>query len=176
MIQFLLHLDESILLWIQDTLRSDVLTPAMVFFTCLGNKGMLWILISLVLMCFSKTRKAGIMSITALAFAFLVDNMILKPLFGRMRPYEVIKGLHCIVGKQPNFSFPSGHTGSSFASAVVLYQELPQKYGKWLLAAAFLMGFTRLYVGVHYPSDVLGGAIIGTLLGIFTVKAYQSSN
>lgn len=175
MIQFLFHLDETILLWIQDNLRNNLFTPAMVFFTHLGNKGMIWIIISLILICFKKTRKAGIMSITALAFAFLVDNMILKRLFCRTRPYMVIQGLNCIIEKQADFSFPSGHTGSAFASAMVFYQELPRKYGVWFLVAACLMGFTRLYVGVHYPSDVLGGAIIGTALAVFTVKAYRTS-
>ncbi|MDD3063847.1 MAG: phosphatase PAP2 family protein, partial [Massilibacteroides sp.] len=108
----------------------------------------------------------------ALMGSFIIDNIILKNLVARTRPYEVVQGLQLLIGKQNDFSFPSGHTGSSFASAVILYKELPKKYGIPLIGLATLIGFSRLYLAVHYPSDVLGGAIIGTLIAILVNKVY----
>lgn len=164
----LLELDGQCLLWIQEHIRCAFLTPVMEFVTHLGDAGMIWIILTVGLLLFKKTRKVGVMSALALLLALLVDNVILKNLVGRIRPYEVVEGLDCLIGAQKDFSFPSGHTGSSFASAVVCFRELPKKYGIPLLVLAFLIGFSRLYVGVHYPTDVLAGMIIGTLLALLS--------
>ncbi len=83
----------------------------------------------------------------------------------------MLPGLTSLIGVQDDFSFPSGHTGSSFAAAVVMYRGLPKKVGVPALVFAFLMGFSRLYVGVHYPSDVIGGALIGTAIALFAYWA-----
>ncbi len=157
-------MEPNILLWIQDNLRNDVLTPFFVVITSLGNAGILWILISAGLLIPKKTRKVGILCVAALLFSFLIDNVLLKNLVARTRPYEVIEGLTYLVKKPVDYSFPSGHTGTSFATAVVLFLSFPKKYSFWFPVLAFLIGFSRLYVGVHYPTDVLAGAIIGTLI------------
>ena len=162
MLQYLMSVDENILLWIQNNLRSDILTPIFTFITTLGNGGAIWIAGSVLLLIPKQTRKVGVMSLTALAFSVLIDNVILKNLIGRTRPYEVVNGLTSLVGIQNDYSFPSGHTGSSFAAAIVMFRALPKKYGVPALILAFLIGFSRLYVGVHYPSDVICGALIGT--------------
>lgn len=166
MLEWLLHLDGQILLWIQEYLRLDFLTPVWIAITKLGDAGAVWIVLTVILLINRKTRKIGCMSALALLFALLVDNIILKNLVARIRPYEVVDGLNLLIEKQADFSFPSGHAGSSFASAVVCFTELPKKYGVPLLILAILISCSRLYVGVHYLSDVLAGAVIGTVLAL----------
>ena len=91
----------------------------------------------------------------------IVTNVILKNWVARIRPYELIQGLECIVGKEHDFSFPSGHTTNSLACAWVLFRKAPRKMGVPALVLAILIALSRLYVGIHYPTDVLGGAVIG---------------
>lgn len=169
-LEFLLDMDRNILLWIQDMLRSAILTPIFIFITHLGDAGVLWILISLGLLIPKRTRKAGVLSLVALLGSLLINNMILKNLIARTRPYEVIPGLQLLIEKQHDFSFPSGHAGSSFAAAVVFYRKLPGKFGIPALVLASLIAVSRLYVGVHYPSDVLCGMLIGIAIGLFVTK------
>lgn len=169
MLEQLLHIDGQILLWIQEYLRFPALTSVMKDITNLGNAGILWILITIVLLMDKKTRNVGYMSALALIGSLIVDNILLKNLVARTRPYEVVDGLKLLIEKQSDYSFPSGHTGSSFASAIVLWKELPRKYGVMALIVAVLIAYSRLYVGVHYPSDVLAGVVIGTVLALVSV-------
>lgn len=173
MVDYIINLDGNILLWIQEFIRNDFLTPIFVFITHLGNGGKIWIAISIFLLLFKKTRKIGMMSLLALLGSYLINNLCIKNLICRTRPYEVVDGLKLIIEKQKDYSFPSGHTASSFASAIVLYKELPKKYGITALIFAIVMGFSRLYVGVHYPSDVIIGAISGILIGLGVCKIYH---
>lgn len=173
MLQSFVEIENSILLWIQDNMRNGLLTPIFVFITRLGDLGFIWIAGSVALLISKKTRKIGIMCIISLGLSVLIDNVLLKNIVARTRPYEIIPGLTSIIGAQKDFSFPSGHTGSSFAVAVVMYRELPKKYGIPALVLAFLIGFSRLYVGVHYPSDVICGALIGTVLAVFVSKGKE---
>lgn len=156
--------EAAVLLWIQDNLRNPILTPAVVFFTHLGNAGILWLIIIAALLCFKKTRKTGIVCFVSLACEYLISDFIIKPSVARVRPYEVIQGLVCLIGRQKDFSFPSGHSASSFACAGILYRMTPKKYGITALAIASLMAFSRLYVGVHYPTDVICGILLGLLV------------
>ena len=80
------------------------------------------------------------------------------------------------MGKAPDYSFPSGHTGSAFALAVVIFMVMDRKYGIIALILASLMGFSRLYVGIHYPSDVLGGVILGVVTSVIAVKCFPDSS
>lgn len=168
MVESILSADAAILLWIQDNLRADWLTPIMTTITRLGGLGLIWILISLVLLCIPKTRWAGIAGLAGLTCSLLLNNMILKNLAARTRPYEVIEGLQLIGKRATDFSFPSGHTGSSFAAAVAICRTQKGSRGyRLLLVFAALMGFTRLYIGIHYPTDVICGALTGTVCGLF---------
>ena len=169
-------MEPNILLWIQDNLRNDVLTPFFVVITSLGNAGILWILITAGLLIPKKTRKVGILCVAALLFSFLIDNVLLKNLVARTRPYEVIEGLTYLVKKPVDYSFPSGHTGTSFATAVVLFLSFPKKYSFWFLVLAVLIGFSRLYVGVHYPTDVLAGTVVGLLAGFAAAKIVEAAS
>ncbi|BCN31169.1 phosphatase PAP2 family protein [Anaeromicropila herbilytica] len=170
MINYLTSMDGNILIFIQEHLRSPIVTPIFRFITSLGNKGAIWIILSIALLCFKKTRKTGILAIIALFLSLLIDNILLKNIVARTRPYEIVNGLHILINKPSDYSFPSGHTGSSFAAAIIFYKELPKKYGILALMLAILIGISRLYVGVHYPTDVLGGAMIGTFIALFVYR------
>lgn len=165
MTAWITNIDSSILMFIQEHIRNPILTPFFQAVTSLGNAGMIWILITALLLIPKKTRKIGLMSLFALAGSLLVNNIILKNLVARIRPYDTIEGLVPLVAKPVDWSFPSGHTGSSFASACVLYRKLPKRLGIPALVLAVLIALSRLYVGVHYPSDVLVGMIDGIALG-----------
>lgn len=167
MLQNLMTVEENILLWIQNNVRNEWLTSFFTFITFLGNKGLIWILVSIILLFPQKTRKTGVKSLIALCISALIINMLLKNIVVRTRPYDVIHGLTSLIGIQKDYSFPSGHTGSSFAVAVILFRELPKRFGIPILIFAFLMGFSRMYVGVHYPSDIISGALIGTVIALF---------
>ena len=164
MLQFLSELDGGILLWIQDYLRNPVLTPILKVITTLGNGGAIWILLTLLLLMLPKTRKVGYMMMAALLGTLLINNILLKNLVARTRPYEVIEGLTYLVRRPSEYSFPSGHAGSSFAAACVMLRKLPKRYVIPEFVLAVLIELSRLYVGVHYPSDVLFGVISGILI------------
>ena len=155
------NFDGSILLWIQNSLRGGILDPIMVFITHLGDKGLFWTVLTLALMCFRKTRKAGVTSAIAMVIGLIVANLILKNWVARIRPYELVDGLNLMIEKQHDFSFPSGHATNSFACAWVLFRELKKPYGIAALILAILIAFSRLFVGVHYPTDIFVGIAIG---------------
>lgn len=162
----LFALDGGILLWIQEHLRAPVQDTAISFYTTLGNAGLLFIVLALLMLFWKKTRKAGITALLALAVGFVCTNLILKHLVSRPRPWLEVAGLLPLVQEGDPNSFPSGHTTAAFAFACALWRAAPRAWMKWAaLAAAVLMGFSRLYVGVHYPSDVLGGVLIGAFAG-----------
>ena len=166
MFETLLNLDGNILLFIQEYIRNPILNPIVAFITSLGNEGMIWILLTLLLLIPKKTRKIGVMSALALLGSLLINNMLIKNLVARPRPYTRLEDLMILVPEPGEFSFPSGHASSSFAAAVVLFRQLPKKFGTPALTLAVLIGLSRLYVGVHYPTDVLAGAVTGTLIAI----------
>lgn len=162
-------MEESILLGIQEHLRSPYLDPVMIFITHLGDSGWFWVVLTGIFLAFSKTRKMGVTSGLALLLSLLINNVCLKNLVARIRPYDQIEALTRLVGEQVDFSFPSGHSASSFAATFVIFLNLPKRYGVPALVLAGLIAFSRLYVGVHYPTDVL----FGTLSGIFCAGLAQ---
>lgn len=166
MLETLLNIDGGVLLFLQESVRNPFLDSVMVFITTLGDKGMIWIAATISLLLFKKTRKIGVMSALALTASLLVNNELLKNLVQRPRPFMTFTELTTVIPRPGQFSFPSGHSSASFAAAVVYYRNLPKKYGVPALVLAALIAFSRLYVGVHYPTDVLAGALVGTTLAI----------
>ncbi len=163
---FLMQLDQNfidvnLLLFIQEYLRFDWMTPIWKLITWLGDAGWFWIALSVILLIPKKTRKIGATALISLLIGALITNVALKNLVARTRPYEVIDGLILLVDPQHDFSFPSGHSCASFAAAMVFYKMLPHKYGIPAVVLATLIALSRLYVGVHYPSDVAAGILIG---------------
>ncbi len=164
MLHFLSELDGGILLWIQEYLRNPVLTPILKVITNLGNGGAIWILLTLLILLLPKTRRVGCMMAVALIGTLLINNMLLKNLVARTRPYEVIEGLTYLVKRPGDFSFPSGHAGCAFSAACIMLRRLPKRYGIPAIVFAIIISLSRLYVGVHYPSDVLFGVVSGILI------------
>ena len=155
------NFDGSVLLWIQNSLRGGILNPIMVFITHLGDKGLLWIAVTLVLLFIPRTRKTGFTSAIAMVIGLIVANLILKNWVARPRPYVTIEQLQLMIEVQKDFSFPSGHSTNSFACAWVLLRTMDKRFGIPALILAILIAFSRLYVGVHYPTDVIAGILIG---------------
>lgn len=164
MFSALSQLDAGILLWVQDHLRGPVQDTLVRLYSSLGDAGLLWIGLCAVLLLFRATRKAGAVGLLALLCSLLAVNLTIKPLVDRVRPYEVVEGLRPLLRPLDEQSFPSGHTSAAFAAACAWLPCLPRRWMKWgALALAVLMGLSRLYMGIHYPSDVLAGAAIGAL-------------
>ena len=159
-------LDGGILLWIQSCLRIPALNGPVRLYTPLGNAGLLFLTAAVLLLCIPRTRKAGAAALIAIAIGFVCTNVVLKHLISRPRPWLDVAGLTALVEEHDPNSFPSGHTCAAFAFAGALWHTAPRKWIRWTaVAAAVLMGLSRLYVGVHYPSDVIAGALVGLLSG-----------
>ena len=165
MLDSLIQLDQNILLFIQDYIRQDWMNWFWKGITHLGDAGIIWIILTVLLLIPKKTRKAGLAAAFALLISLVITNVCIKNAVARIRPYEVIDGLRLMIEKQKDFSFPSGHTSASFAAACAFYRILPKNWGIAAIVLAALISLSRLYVGVHYPSDVLGGLIIGIFAG-----------
>lgn len=164
MFEVIQSIDASVLLWIQDVLRLPILNSFFLFFTHMGDSGFLWILISAALIFFPKTRKIGLAALAAMLLGLVFTNLTIKGLVARPRPYETVLGALPLLIESDPFSFPSGHTCAAFAASGVWLRGARRKWvGALGLLAAALMGFSRMYVGVHYLSDVLAGMVIGVL-------------
>lgn len=182
-----LPLDLSVFQWVQG-IRTPILTALMKVITTLGDEGILFIVIALVLLVTKKYRKIGFAMLAALAVMLVCNNFVLKEIFSRERPFnlyatfpekyaewggEAAKYIYPDMVKAPHsYSFPSGHTSSAFAAgvAILCYNR---KAGIPATLFAFVMGFTRIYVGVHYTTDVISAAIVGiiyALLGVLLTK------
>ncbi len=148
------------------TIHTPLLDKILAFITSLGNAGIIWIVLAVVLLILPKTRKAGIIVAAALLMDLILCNLILKNLVARVRPYDVNTAIAILIKKPLDFSFPSGHTAASFAAMTALFLAKMKKAWIAALVLAVLIAFSRLYFYVHYPTDVLGGAIVGILSGI----------
>ncbi len=133
--------------------------------TKLGNAGLVWLILTAILLLIPKYRKTGIVVAAALLVDFILCNLILKNAFARIRPYDVKSTIELLVERQVDFSFPSGHTAASFASVTALYLTGAKKIWKPALVLGILITFSRLYLYLHYPTDVLGGIAVGILSG-----------
>ncbi|MGI6497801.1 MAG: phosphatase PAP2 family protein [Oscillospiraceae bacterium] len=170
---FFPQLDQNILLWTQNNLRTPLLNAFFLLFTAFGNNGLLWIACSGVMLFFKRWRQVGGAALIAVLLTFVSGEIILKSLVARPRPFWEIDALVSLLPMQGGFSFPSGHTASAFAAASVYFRGAPNRWAKVLfLFLAALMGFSRLYVGVHYLSDVMAGAVLGFAWGLLVWQTY----
>ena len=163
---------------IQQHLANDFLNALVPRISSLGDAGLIWIALSILLLLFPKTRKAGLASGIALLFMLITGNMILKPLVARLRPFTVNTAVELLIPPPTDFSFPSGHTYASFASASAIFSN-NRKIRIPALILASLIAFSRLYLYVHYPTDVLFGILFGILAGwignLISNRVFRSS-
>ena len=169
-LEWIQNIDAQILLFIQQYIRQDMMNWFWKGITFLGDGGWFWIVLGVVLLIPKKTRKSGFTALLALIIGSVITNLVLKTAVARIRPYDAVEGLVPLVKKLRDYSFPSGHTCASFSCAVVYYKMYPDIKGKGAMVLAVLIALSRLYVGVHYPTDVLGGAIVGWLSAILALK------
>ncbi|MGI5893260.1 MAG: phosphatase PAP2 family protein [Candidatus Merdivicinus sp.] len=162
--EWILQMDNAILNGIQQ-IRTGFGDWFMPLVTKLGDAGIIWILLTVVLLCFRKTRKAGVAMAIGLIVNLIFCNLLIKPLVGRIRPFEANGFTDLLVSPPKDPSFPSGHSSASFAAASALFLY----YKKWGIAAlllASLIAFSRLYLYVHYPTDVFCGILLGIVSGL----------
>ena len=162
------NFDLPILDWMAANLQCGVLDFLMPLITVLGNGGIFWIAASLALLCIPKYRKAGLGMAIALLIGVVLCNITLKPLVARIRPYDYQlqhfgKTIELLVATPTDFSFPSGHTIASFEAAVALTVR-HKKLGAVAMVLAVLIAFSRMYLYVHYPTDVLASVVLGTAI------------
>ncbi|MBR5452469.1 MAG: phosphatase PAP2 family protein [Clostridia bacterium] len=151
-----------ILNWIQSTFSCPFLDAVIPVLSSLVDGGIIWIAMALVMLFFRKTRKAGITVGLALVFGLLTVNLMMKPLVGRIRPYDFNTDAQLIIEALHDFSFPSGHVIASFEASVALLLSHKRAIGIPALIFAFIVAFSRMYLYVHYPTDVLASVILGT--------------
>ena len=188
------QLDGNLLIGIQHTLNADWLTPIMKAITLLGEGGCFWIALCLLMIIVPKTRRLGIICALSLATSFIICNLGIKPLVNRTRPWITFEEVHAFLPPPGDASFPSGHTTNFIAPAWAMFLATrPEKIGErksyedvpclgWrgagidpatahkisiiMVVLGVLVGISRLYLGMHYPSDVLGGLILGMLCAL----------
>ena len=159
MLEAISALDTAVLLFIQEHIRCGALDFIMLFFTRLGDKGAVWLLSGVILFASRQYRKRGF-DIIAVVFICGCCSELLKPVFMRPRPFAVMEQMAVLVAAPTTWSFPSGHACAAFAAALA-YAKGVKKLAAPAYALAVLISFSRLYVGVHYPTDVIGGLVIG---------------
>lgn len=167
-------LDIWILNWIQENFRCDVLDRVVPAITFLGNKGWFFIAVAVILIAVPRYRKWGAAMAASLGLGFVFGNMVLKNTVARIRPYDYVGGIELLIAKLSDYSFPSGHTLAAVEFCIVVCM-MPIGKGYKLLAVllAVAMAFSRLYLYVHFPSDVLASVLLGSIFGMMGVRIVE---
>ena len=160
MLEIINRLDLNILDFIQSNLRNYFLDKLMIIITSLGNGGCFWIALMVVLLFTEKYRNVGILAIIALILSTIMGEVIIKNIVQRPRPFLAVTTINMLIAKPLTYSFPSGHATVAFAVAGVLFEKF-KKYGFIFIMLALLISFSRIYLFVHYPSDVIAGIALG---------------
>ncbi|MDD3115370.1 MAG: phosphatase PAP2 family protein [Anaerovibrio sp.] len=163
----IMTLDVVMIFGVQNHLVTEIISPFMIALSTVGNYGLIWILLGIALACKKDYRKTGIAILLGLTFSLIVGNGLLKHLVERTRPcidYPLVPLLlHAPAAN--DFSFPSGHAFSSFVAATALFRGIEKKWGRTALGLAAAIAFSRVYLFMHYPSDVFTGALLGIAFG-----------
>lgn len=167
---FLNEFELPILRSLHDAVQSGFGDTFFPVITKLGDGGIFWIVLAVVLLCFRKTRRAGLAMAISLVLGLLLTNLTIKPLVERIRPYIVDPSIALLIPPESDFSFPSGHTSTSFECAFALF-AYHKKAGTAALVLAAAIAFSRLYLMVHYPTDILAGVAIGAVVAVIGCTA-----
>ena len=179
MVDWLQHLDTGAFLWVNHSLRNPVFDLLMPFLTDLNRNRIALVIAAAVLLWMivrggRASRLAALLLIPTLALSDQLSSSVIKFLVERPRPCHVLGDVRLLVDCGGGLSFPSSHAVNHFAAALVLAYFLPR--GRWwLFGYASVIAFSRVYVGVHYPLDVLGGAVIGLACASVVLALYQSA-
>lgn len=168
----LIELDGKLLVKIQQSTKHEYLDKFFPRYTRAGDTGGIWVLLAIIFLAIDGTRETGVVIFFALTATWLINTIGLKSFLKRVRPYEAVENIRLLVKAQRDTSFPSGHAASSFAAAVVVVIMYGGYLGIICLVLAALMAFSRVYVGVHYPLDVIVGSLVGSLIGYLSVVLF----
>lgn len=164
--------DFPILYFIQEHLVSPILNSFMVFITSLGDAGVLWITSAIIMLLFKRSRIYGVLLLCAISLAFTAGELIIKNVVCRIRPCNIDKTINLIINRPSSYSFPSVHSATAFSSSTIIY-FFNKKIGVVAYILALLIAFSRLYLFVHFPSDVIAGIILGFISAIITIEIYK---
>lgn len=164
----------DILTKINFIVRNGVFDRVMPIISALGDAGIVWIGISIILICTKKYRRIGLISLCSILVTIILGEGIIKNIVRRSRPY-MSTGVGIFLKYPGTYSFPSGHTSISFAAAYVLAHN-SLSWGIIAYTLAILIAFSRIYLMVHYPTDVLGGIVLGTLTSMIMLKVINKKN
>ncbi len=168
MISALQNMDWAVLHWIHNTFSCGFLDFVLPRITAVCNHGEIWIITAVILLCTKKYRKYGVFLAVGLLLGLLIGNLWLKPWVARMRPCWLEPGITLLVPNLTDFSFPSGHSLSS-AIAVTILCFANKKFALWAVPLGLIIAFSRLYLMVHFPTDVAAGILLGVVIGCLTV-------
>jgi len=160
------------ILYLINNLHSPLLDKIMVFITKLGDAGIIWIALAIVLLFIKKTRKCGILMLISLILGLILGNVLLKNLIQRPRPCWIDNNILLLIPNPVDYSFPSGHTLASFEAAIMIFLH-NKKWGVPAIILAILIAFSRMYLFVHFPTDILAGAILGIAISICVYYGYK---
>ncbi len=154
---------------LHNAVQCSFLDKFMPIVTKLANVGIIWIIIAVILILFKKTRRTGVTMAIALILGLIFGNMILKPLVARIRPYDFDPSIVLLIPPEKDYAFPSGHTLASFEGAVSIFLY-HKKAGICAILLAIVIAFSRLYLMVHYPLDVISAVILGISFAYISYK------
>jgi undecaprenyl-diphosphatase len=157
--------DSSLLNWIQTHVKTSRMDKIMLFFSKLGDRGAIWIIYAGICACNAKLRHAGVTLTMSVSACALIGNLGIKPLFRRTRPCNLDSSHPLLLSRPADSSFPSCHTMTSFTAAAVTVWQAGGLLGASSFIFASIISFSRIYLYVHYPSDVLIGAALGLVTG-----------
>ena len=167
-----LPFDFPILYLIQEHLTAPLIDSVMVFISAIGEGGIVWIVSALIMLFFKRTRKCGLLVLISMLICFITGELVIKNIVCRIRPCYVDTAMELLVSRPDSYSFPSGHTASSFTAASVMFYFF-RKLGVFALLFAALMAFSRMYLFVHFPTDILGGILLGIMGATLVVFVYK---
>lgn len=172
MMDWIQNADWSVLRWIHAHLQCGFLDYLMPKITVLGDFGAVWLVAAVLLIVTPKYRRHGLMILAGIAAGFVLGNLCLKPLVARPRPCWLEPSVQMLVPRETDFSFPSGHTLASVIGAAILTMA-NRKFACAAVPAAVLIAFSRLYLYLHYPTDVLASICIGLLIAAAAARLFR---